>query len=235
MVDLRSMTDDEVIALFEVARGYDRELMIAALGYTTGDAGVPLLRGALHQSGPGSTSIRTRASAALAERLGANAAPDLVPLLTGGNTQTQTVAVSCLEDVDDGRSSEAIVAWLHRRLHNKGRANTYAYYELSGVLRYAIRVGSIPRVLAVIEEDRGLLQREEIDLLDRAWPPDKRARYLATGLPSDGPDPSAVEDWYQMSVGVWTDEERLAITEESVGPAIAKLRKRCQRISKRSD
>lgn len=140
----------------------------------------------------------------------------------------------CIEKVDDGQASAAVVDWLRRRLRAKGRANTYGYYELSGILRYAIRVGTLRQVLAVLEEDRGRLQPEERDFVDRAWPPDKRRRYPEGGSPADGPDVAAIEEWYLMSTADPTDEDELAFIEEYVGPVIDKLRRRRQRRTPRA-
>jgi hypothetical protein len=229
MVDLRTMSDDETIELLDLARGNDRELLIMTLGFTSGESGVPVLRAALDDSGRGSTHRRTSAMAALAIRLQTKALPDLVPRLSGGNLETQIVALGYIAKVDDGQASAAVMGWLRRRLRAKGRANTYGSYEISGILRYAIRVGALQEVLAVLEEDRDRLQPEERKLLDRAWSPDKRRRYLERGSPADGPNVAAIQEWYLMSAADLTDEEELAFLEEEVGPVIDRLRRRRQR------
>jgi hypothetical protein len=228
------MSDDETIALFEMARGHDRELLIEALGYTRGDSGVPFLRTALELSGRGTTHLRVSAMIALATRLGTEAVPDLVPLLSGGNLQTQPAALACIEMKDDGRASADVVGSLQRRLRAKGRANTFGYYEISGILRYAIRVGALHPVLVLLKEDRERLQPKDRKQLDRVWPPDKRSRYLEGRRPADGPDAAAFEDWFLKSAAQLTDEERLEFLEEDVAPVIARLRKRRQRTTQQS-
>ena len=235
MIDLRALGDDEIIDLIGLARGEDRRLLVSSLAWTRGHSGVSFLRAALSQGGPGSASLRCAAMAALTRRLGKEAVPDLVPLLTDNVLDVQLTAAMLIEDVDDGRNVDAVLLWLGRRLRAKRRVNTWGLYEVSGLLRYAIRVGVLPQVLRKLEQERDRLQREEVELLNRAWAPSKRALFLESGEPADGPDASAVEDWYQESVGVWKEEELLAFDTEWVGPVLKKLRRRRDAASRETD
>jgi hypothetical protein len=230
VIDVRAVSDEEILTLLELARGYDRVLLVEALGYTRGEVGVPFLRDVLAKSsGRGSTYLRISAMTAIATRLGIDAVADLVPLLSGGNLQTQLAALSRIQMKDDGRTSGEVLGWLQRRLRAEGRANTYGDYEISGVLRYAIRVGALHPAVALLEANQDRLQPGERQHLDRVWPPEKRSRFLVSERSDDGPDATAVEDWFQTSAVELTDDENLQDLQADVGPAIERLRKRHQR------
>jgi hypothetical protein len=168
---------------------------------------------------------------ALTTRLSADAVPDLGPMLTSGNLQTQLTAVHLIEETDDGRYATAVVDWLVHRLRTPRRSSIWGLYEVSGVLRDAIRGGALPQVARALEEHHDPLQPEETHLLDRAWPPASRARFLETPDPALGRDAAAVLDWYEMSAAIWSDKERPAELEEDVGPIIERLSKRRQRAT----
>ena len=65
MLDLRALSDDEVIALIGEAKGYNRELLVEVLGYSQGSTGVPYLRSLLDAQGLGSAHPRVVALRAL--------------------------------------------------------------------------------------------------------------------------------------------------------------------------
>lgn len=200
MLDMSSLNDDEVIELIDHSRGYDRELLFGVLAYSHGDSGVPFLRSHLNTSGPGSAHLRVVVMFALRMRLGPDVIPDLVEALRGGKLNTQVAAVGNLQEVDDGHAAGELFGWLRRRLRTAKRANSWGYYELSGMVRYAIRVGALPELLRLLDEEGDRLQPEEKRQLKQAWPETKRTRFRATSEPNDGPYASVVEEWYYLSV-----------------------------------
>ncbi len=229
MLDLRSLSDDEVIGWVNEARGYDRAMLIEALGYASGSSGVEFLRAQLEERGRGSSDRRVAAMKAIATRLGPVATTDLVPMLTGGNIYTQTCAAWALEQVDTGPATEHLLAWLRRRLRAAKRSSTWSHYEVSGVLRYALRVGSLQPLLALLDADGDRLQPDERTELDRAWPPGRRAKFRGSDDHRDGPDAAAVEAWYALSAVDTTPEDAFESLTMYVAPVITRLERRRQR------
>jgi hypothetical protein len=201
MTDLRALSDDEVIAMIEVSRGFDRELLVRCLGQSRGTVGVPYLLGLLHERGPGSGHLRAAVLGTLAVRLGQDAAPALVDALSGGTLDIQVTAALLLEEIYDGRSAEDLLAWLRRRVRNPRRENSAGDYELSGVLRYLHRVQQLPAFLRFLDADLERLLPWERRQLDEVWPPDDRRQFLSTTDALQGPDPEALDAWFRLSAG----------------------------------
>lgn len=231
MLDLRTLSDAEVVELLGLARGYDRELLVQVLGFSHGDEGVPLLRTIVDERGRGSTQARAFAMGALGRRLGPGAVPEVAPSLHEGNLLSQLAAVTVIQRIDDGTTAVEVFGWLERRLRASTRARTWGNYEVSGVLRYAMRVGGLPGFLDVLESTADRLQPEEQRLLDRAWPRERRDQFRATGDEAHGPDASLVDEWFGMNGGESTDQEELAALTDQAEPVISRLRQRREKAS----
>ena len=233
MLDLRTLRDEEVIALVGEAKGWEREMLLDVLGFSQGEAGVAFLRSQLDQRRGGSSHLRAAVLRTLAQRVGAAAVPDLTAALSGGTLESQLAALWALERVDeDGAAADAVIGWLAHRLRAPRRAGSWGYDEVSGVLRYAARVHALPRLLDVVERNFDRLQLEERELLDQAWPPAKRCRFRRTEDDVDGPDAAAMEAWYQLSATDLDDAQALSSLIEGVAPVIERLRKRRQRTNR---
>ena len=63
------------------------------------------------------------------------------------------------------------------------------YYEVSGVLRYAIDAKALPQLLEVLEQGLEWLQPQEIELLDGAWPRTSAASSGEPRTPLTAPTP----------------------------------------------
>jgi len=61
-----------------------------------------------------------------------------------------------------------------------------------------------------VEEDLEQLQPQEIELLDGAWPPDKRSQFQRTADTADGPDAAALDAWYRIGAVDSSDDAQLS-------------------------
>jgi hypothetical protein len=221
--DLRDLTDEEVIDLISLAGADSRVMLIPVLAYTRGAAGPPYLRRLLGETGRGSVDVRTAALDALVAREGAQARPDLVSLLSGVPLEVQVSAALSLADIDDGQYSSELFAWLKRRLAAQSRDS----WEVSGILRYALRVHRLAPVADLIATYEHHLAPHELENLNAAWPAAARARFLASRDPNDGPERAALDEWFYRDVTRAPDDQRsYDIFVEFVGPIIDRLRKR---------
>lgn len=221
--DLHDLTDEEVIDLISLAGADSRVMLIPVLAYTRGAAGPPYLRRLLGETGRGSVDVRTAALDALVAREGPQATPDLVTLLSGVPLEVQVSAALSLADIDDGRYSSELFAWLKRRLAAQSRDS----WEVSGILRYALRVQRLAPVADLIATYEHHLAPHELENLNAAWPAAARARFLASRDPDDGPERAALDEWFYRDVTRAPDDQRsYDIFVEFVGPIIDRLRKR---------
>lgn len=216
-----------MLGLIRLARGDSRLLLVGALGYTHGDTGVPFLRSLLSTTGRGSVHLRIDALGALVSRVGPAARADLVPLLSGVPAELQVSAALALAGIDDGLYADEIFGWFERRL----KATSRDAWELSGVLRYALRVDALAQVAVRVDKYSHRMRPHEAEPLERVWPSERRRRFLMTGDPvTDGPAAAALREWDAPgAAGRSDDDEPSDITVEFVGPIIERLRRRAAR------
>jgi HEAT repeat protein len=185
------------LALIEAlrrARGGNRVLLAAALGDARdadGDEdGNRLLRGLLHETGPGSRDLRCAALLALAKRCGAQATADLVDGLHSRDSGVREYAALGLAGAGDDRGWEEVFTWLVglvRRAERSGRAPGAA-----DALLYLARTttAGTARALRLVD-----LVRSHPRLLHLTWVEELWPQVAVGGPPPDHvrmPDPDAL-------------------------------------------
>lgn len=165
------MRDNTVIAALPYARGYDRELLVGALGSSAGTEGATELRRIAQPDSGEHGRIRATAIEALSRRTGAADTPVYARALRDRSTLVQTHASLALADVGDERAAGEFLAWLVRKLRRKTRVDTWDPDEVPSLVRYAARNPQILTQLAeVLDRHMRLLQPEEQRWLWRVWP-----------------------------------------------------------------
>jgi hypothetical protein len=198
------LRDEDLLKALPHAHGFDRELLISALGDSEGAAGESELR-RLYALETG--HARSAALGALARRCGAAATDLFAEALRSRSIEVQGTAALSLAQYGTADAAEAVFEWLNRKLGRKRRAATWDPYELPSAIRFAVRHGMHRDAARIIATHWAALEREEQDWLRRTWP----ALFDDSGSPSvaaDVPPPDQVQwDVFEDERGVaWRDE-----------------------------
>ena len=130
--------------------GYDRDLIAAALGNATGDAGIDELRAATRTRGPQTRGLKHASLIALTKRLQEGATPDLIVALRDRDREVRQSAVTCLLMYGDDSAFDAVLAdtlYLTRRTNRSDAIEGCIATDIA----YLARVGS-PWQLQRLEE-----------------------------------------------------------------------------------
>lgn len=181
---------------------FDRVPIAAALGDCVGENGIPELRAAFKQTGPGTVDLRCASLAALAKRCGVAATPDLIVGLQDRNGAVKDVAVLWLARVGDSSAWEPAIEQLSRWLK---KPTKFAYAPVD------------PRVALVcfLLVHGNSQQTEELStLIHSAWPrlsPSVQSDIstLWPAMPDSprraegSPDAAAVRSWLSQRMVDW--------------------------------
>lgn len=185
--------DADLITALPYARGFDRELLICALGYSEGEEGGAELR-RLFQTEKGHN--RESALASLAFRAGAASTSLCVQALHTPSAQLQETAARLLVEFGDASAAAEMLDWLDMRLRRKNRSRTWDPTELPSGISSAVRNGQLREVATVISRRWSNLEDDERDWLRRTWP----ALFTDDGTPSTTPRVGPLPDGLQGSI-----------------------------------
>jgi hypothetical protein len=183
------LRDADVLKALPYAKGFDRELLISALGHSEGSAGPAMLR---HLYASENGHARSAALSALGQRCGAAATDLFTQALRSRSIEVQGMAALSLAEYGTADAAEAVFEWLDRKLGRKRRASTWDPYELPSAIRFAARHGMHAEAARTIARHWAGLEREERDWLRRTWP----ALFDGSGSPivaADMPPPAQVQ------------------------------------------
>lgn len=165
-------TYDEAALLFalEHARGWDREVLLRALGRSSGvDGVVALRRFAAADSGEKGTA-RAAAIQALGKRVGAEDTERYASALRDQSSYVQLAAIAVLAQVGDARAGSDVFDWFRRKVRRATRSRSWDPTELPSVLRYADRNDLLGEFAPILHQHLPLLESEERAWLRRVWP-----------------------------------------------------------------
>lgn len=136
----RRYRDADLITALPHARGFDRELLICALGYSEGKDGESELRH-LYETEKGHN--RSVELASLALRAGAASTSVCVRAQHTTSAQLQERAARLLTEFGDASASAEVLEWLDRRLGRKNRSRTWDPTEMPSGIKFAVRHGHV--------------------------------------------------------------------------------------------
>lgn len=175
-------TDDEVLGALEHARGYAREVLVRALGRSTGTRGPERLREIASPDSGEHGWPREAAMLALVLREGAAATPVYMSGLRDRSMYVRSAAAHALAESGDERATDDVLAWMNKKLGRKNRAATLDYEEVRAPLRFAYRNGALHGAAKILVRHWDNLDQEEHDWLNDTWPD----LFVAAIQPEDG-------------------------------------------------
>ena len=219
--------DADLISALPYARGFDRELLICALGYSEGEGGEAELR-RLFETENGHN--RSAAVASLALRVGAASTPVLVQALHTTSAQLQESAARLLAKFGDASDSAELLGWVDRRLGRKNRSRTWDPTELPTGIIFAARHGQLSEVAAVITRRWSNLEDDEHEWLRTTWPGPFTDDGSPGNTPREGPLPAGLQgSIYQDLRGNARGEPLWGF--EAIDEALTRARRRAARAS----
>ncbi|SCF26580.1 hypothetical protein GA0074696_3918 [Micromonospora purpureochromogenes] len=171
-----------LIGMLRSLHGFDKVMVVAALGDAQGDGGIPALRNLLAVP-QRSVDLRCAALLALAKRAGAEASDVLAAHLTGVPAAVADYAIIGLACVGDDRAWSEVYTKLRRQLDRpppavQPREITPGLKQFQALLTIAYLArhlnGSpaerIPRLVATLRSRFDRLHQVEQDWLSEHWP-----------------------------------------------------------------
>jgi len=161
---------------------FDKVVIAAHLGDFTGAAGDDSLRRVIRVSGPGSRDLRCASLLALAKRLGAQAAPDLIDGLAGSDASVKDYAVIGLAGAGaaDNDAWKQVFVYLRSVLRRKRRAHGQS--EVAFALAY------------LAQHDADSSRRSElVAFIRKHWDVIDEAGWFAQLWPDASPDGPRLE------------------------------------------
>lgn len=235
-----SYRDDELLAVLPHARGYDRQLLVLALGDavevdSAGAAGelARLLR-------TEKANLRNAALYSLGKRLGEAATSYETEALHSTSWGLQLIAADLLADYGGRHGADELFAWFDRKLRAKDRTSYEGWgrYDLLIMIRFAVRHGMHGELAHVLAARWDRLAGDERVWLERYWP----GMFDAAGHPRvdhDAPPPIKIGRWMEDELHSPYSEEQKAEYEaagaahqaERIADAYARARRRMEKAA----
>lgn len=223
--------DEDLLAVLPYAKGYDRELLIHALGLAEPDPSGDAVTMLKHVYATEKSHTRSAALWALAHRGDYDATDDLVAALQSTSFNLQERAAMLLGEFGGADAVDAMLVWLDTKLQSKSRPKFSSPYTIPPAVQLATRSGRHGDAARVIRRRAARLVPDEQAWLRRTWP-----GLSTVDDPTDAPAPVRLtNDVYER------DEGRDPATAESIeagwwaniDEAYARARRRADRAEPR--